>query len=318
MYISIIILNYNNSYDTINCIKSVLNYNTYPVKFIVVDNGSSNLNVIEELDFFLKETFQNDYAKFDEFSPQHSLILKKATFLVSKSNDGYAVGNNKGLKLAYADSSIDKVLILNNDILFIEDFLPELTERLKTLPNAAIVSPLLLKKDKKEIDYTCARKSVGITEMIYQNICYTFRKSTNVDLNRCFLYKEPKLLKKQSLQIDLPSGSCMLFSKKMFEKIGSFDPGTFLYYEEDILCQKIKKEGMVNYICPQLRCVHLGAASTKKVKFSYSSFMKSRESQRYYVHNFMKPNFIGLMIYELTRIIFNFSVWLPLKLKNKI
>lgn len=318
MYISIIILNYNNSYDTINCIKSVLNYNTYPVKFIVVDNGSPNHNVIEELDFFLKETFQNDYAKFDEFSPQHSLILKKATFLVSKSNDGYAVGNNKGLKLAYADSSIDKVLILNNDILFIEDFLPELTERLKTLPDAAIVSPLLLKKDKKEIDYTCARKSVGITEMIYQNICYTFRKSTNVDLNRCFLYKEPKLLKKQSLQIDLPSGSCMLFSKKMFEKIGSFDPGTFLYYEEDILCQKIKKEGMVNYICPQLRCVHLGAASTKKVKFSYSSFLKSRESQRYYVHNFMKPNFIGLMIYELTRIIFNFSVWLPLKLKNKI
>lgn len=59
-------MNYNNSYDTINCIKSVLNYNTYPVKFIVVDNGSPNLNVIEELDFFLKETFQNDYAKFDE------------------------------------------------------------------------------------------------------------------------------------------------------------------------------------------------------------------------------------------------------------
>lgn len=45
-------MNYNNSYDTINCIKSVLNYNTYPVKFIVVDNGSPNLNVIEELDFF--------------------------------------------------------------------------------------------------------------------------------------------------------------------------------------------------------------------------------------------------------------------------
>ena len=318
MYTSIIILNYNNSSDTINCIKSVLQYNTYPVKFIVVDNGSPNPSVIEELDSFLKETFQDDYFKVDEFMLMQSQNLPKATFLVSKNNDGYAVGNNKGLKLAYADSSIDKVLILNNDILFIEDFLPKLSEKLKTLPDAAIVSPLLLKRDKKEIDYTCARLSVGITEMIYQNICYTFRKSTNIDLNRCILYKEPKFLTEQSVQIDLPSGSCMLFYKKMFERIGSFDPGTFLYYEEDILYQKINKERLINYICPQLRCVHLGAASTKKVKFSYASFLKSRESQRYYVHKFMKPNFLALIVYELTRSVFNFSVWLPLKLKNKV
>lgn len=318
MYTSIIILNYNNSSDTINCIKSVLRYNTYPVKFIVVDNGSPNPDVIDELDDFLKEAFLDNYLRVDELSPMPSQKLPKATFLVSRNNDGYAVGNNKGLKLAYADSSIDKVLILNNDILFIEDFLPELSEKLKKLPDAAIVSPLLLKRDEKEIDYNCARLSVGIIEMIYQNICYTFKKSTNIDLNRCILYKDPALLKEQSVQIDLPSGSCMLFSKKMFERIGSFDPGTFLYYEEDILYQKIKKEGLINYICPQLRCVHLGAASTKKVKFSYASFLKSRKSQQYYVHKFMKPNFLALFIYELTRNVFNFSVWLPLKLKSKL
>lgn len=311
-------MNYNNSSDTINCIKSVLRYNTYPVKFIVVDNGSPNPDVIDELDSFLKETFRDNYLRVDELPPMPSQKLPMATFLVSRNNDGYAIGNNKGLKLAYADSSIDKVLILNNDILFIEDFLPKLSDKLKTLPDAAIVSPLLLKRDEKEIDYNCARLSVGIIEMIYQNICYIFKKSTNIDLNRCILYKNPALLKEQSIQIDLPSGSCMLFSKKMFQRIGSFDPGTFLYYEEDILYQKIKKEGLINYICPQLRCVHLGAASTKKVKFSYASFLKSRESQQYYVHKFMKPNFLALFIYELTRNVFNFSVWLPLKLKSKL
>lgn len=318
MYTSIIILNYNNSNDTINCIQSVLKYNSYPVKFVIVDNGSPNPNVIEEIDGFLSNTFKEDYVKVDDATPYNKPILPKATFLVSKINDGYARGNNKGLKLVYADSSIDNVLILNNDILFIEDFLPKLSDRLKTLPDVAIVSPLLLKRDEKEIDYTCARLAVGITEMIYQNVCYTFKQSTNIDLNRCILYKAPNLLKENSVQIDLPSGSCMLFDKNMFQRIGSFDPGTFLYYEEDILYQKIKKEGLINYICPQLRCVHLGAASTKKVKFSYDSFLKSRESQRYYVHKFMKPNFLGLLIYELTRVLFNFSVWLPLKIKNKV
>ena len=318
MYIGNVILNYNNSFDTINCIKSVLEYNSLPAKFIIVDNGSPDLRVIQDINKFLDETFHGDYLKIDDDFSVETPVLPAATFLESAINDGYAKGNNKGLRLAYSDPIIDKVLILNSDILFIEDFLPELSEKLESLPDAAIISPLLLKKDEKSIDYTCARLSVGIKELIYQNVCYIFRKSTNIDLNRCLLYKDATLINKQVVPIDLPSGSCMLFDKKMFEHIGSFDPGTFLYYEEDILYQKIKNIGLKNYICPQLRCVHLGAASTKKVKFSYSSFMKSRESQRYYVHKFMKPNFFALMAYELTRRIFNFSVWLPLKLKNKM
>lgn len=318
MFTGIIILNYNNSFDTINCIKSVLKYNSLPAKFIIVDNGSPDLRVIQDINKFLTDTFHRDYLKIADGFSDVETVLPSATLLESSINDGYAKGNNKGLRLAYNDPTIDKVLILNNDILFIEDFLPELSEKLKALPDAAIISPLLLKKDEKSIDYTCARLSVGIGELIYQNVCYTFRQATNIDLNRCLLYKDTDLLKKQVVSIDLPSGSCMLFDKKMFEDIGSFDSGTFLYYEEDILYQKIKNIGLKNYICPQLRCVHLGAASTKKVKFSYSSFMKSRESQRYYVHKFMKPNYVALMIYELTRRIFNFSVWLPLKLKNKM
>lgn len=66
---------------------------------------------------FLVDSFGPDYDKYIEGQAIQS-PLKKVSFLISGTNDGYAQGNNKGLALAYADSEIDEILILNNDILF--------------------------------------------------------------------------------------------------------------------------------------------------------------------------------------------------------
>ena len=42
------------------------------------------------------------------------------------------------------------------------------------------------------------------------------------------------------MDIELPSGSCMMFNAEALRIIGGFDPNTFLYYEEDILYKKLK------------------------------------------------------------------------------
>ena len=54
MYTAIIILNYNNSEDTIKCIESVERYNSADVKYIVVDNGSTRQSVITEISEYIK------------------------------------------------------------------------------------------------------------------------------------------------------------------------------------------------------------------------------------------------------------------------
>lgn len=38
---AIIILNYNNYEDTINCIESIEKYNTADIKYVIVDNNSN-------------------------------------------------------------------------------------------------------------------------------------------------------------------------------------------------------------------------------------------------------------------------------------
>ncbi|MDE7148107.1 MAG: glycosyltransferase, partial [Duncaniella sp.] len=140
---AIIILNYNNPSDTIACIKSVERYNTAPVKYVIVDNGSTDGVSVPEIDAFLSGAFAGEYKRVRE-ADAVSGTLPHVTFLTSLSNDGYARGNNKGIALTADDDEIDRLMILNNDILFIEDIIPALKEAQDHLPACAIISPLLL------------------------------------------------------------------------------------------------------------------------------------------------------------------------------
>ena len=168
--VGIIILNYNNWEDTVNCIKSVEKYNTAEVKYIVIDNGSTREGTVEALDKYLAKTFKNNYRKMTE--NENVEILSYMTFLVSPTNDGYARGNNKGLRLAYKDSEIDELLILNNDILFIQDIIPLLLRKKKKTDNCGIISPILYEGDKTTIDYNCARRSVNPWVLIHAYIFF--------------------------------------------------------------------------------------------------------------------------------------------------
>lgn len=143
-YTGIIILNYNNSIDTINCINSVEHFNTSPIKYIIVDNGSTCSDVVEEIDSFLEKNLEQNMSKL--VMKKCCKFLPKACFFISPTNDGYAQGNNKGLMIAEKDTTITDILILNNDILFTEDIIPKLKEIRHDMISPGIISPLLLKK----------------------------------------------------------------------------------------------------------------------------------------------------------------------------
>lgn len=263
---AVIILNYNNYEDTINCIKSIKLYNTASIKYIIVDNGSNRKGTVTAIDEFLKQNFADDYKYIPEGNADTTELLY-TNFIVSPTNDGYARGNNKALNMAYKDPEIENILIINNDVLFIEDIIPRLISKLKTLPKCGIVSPILYKRGMDEIDYNCARLNHTEWEIIntllflYRDIFGYISLKTN---QRLILKNNPKLINAEQVEIELPSGSCMLIKKELMKQIGGFDPHTFLYFEENILYKKIKELGLQNYLIPQQKCIHLGASSTSK------------------------------------------------------
>ncbi len=289
----VIILTYNNSSDTLNCIESVLKHNSAPIKFVIVDNGSNNATALNDLKDGLSNLFKDNLTVLSDSDCASTSSLGTATLLLSTTNDGYALGNNKGLRLAFRDEETDTVLILNNDILFVEDIIPKLRTDLEATPDAAIVSPLLYKKDMVNMDKNCARHTVDVNDLILMHFPLPMDPFGVAKRKQIPVTPDSGLL-----QIEMPSGSCMMVRKDFFEGIGGFDPNTFLYYEENILAEKILRAGYKIYLDTEIRCIHLGATSTRKTQ---SKFIVgcSLDSMNYFVATYRSPNALQRVMLSL-------------------
>ena len=112
--VSIILLNWNNPDDTIECLES-LKQITYPhYDIIVVDNHSTDDSIIK------LESIDNIF------------IIK------NDSNVGFAGGNNVGIEYALKKSA-DYVLLLNNDTVVDKDFLSNLIKKIQPEKEVGIV-----------------------------------------------------------------------------------------------------------------------------------------------------------------------------------
>lgn len=314
--VAVLILNYNNFHATKNCIESVLRFNTIPIKFLIVDNGSREV-CLSQLEMYLYEKFLEKYDRIEDGDERRN--LNYVSLLVCKTNDGYANGNNKGLKYAYLDDEICYVLILNNDVLFVEDVLPKMVEKYKVMTDCALLSPLLYKRGLQEIDYNCARRSVSVKDIFFNYLFFYFDPFSIKEKTlkeQYYLMSDARLSEScGEFEIELPSGSCMLCSKSLFEKIGGFDPNTFLYFEENILHEKIKKINLKNYILPNVRCVHLGASSTKNEN-SFFIIKTGVESALYFINEYLGVSRVcKILMFVYLKCVFLPLVWLQKKIK---
>lgn len=287
-FTSLIILNYNNAHDTLSCLESIIQYNTAPIKIVVVDNASRP-DEHERLLTGMTALYGDDLQYIPDAAAHRESTLPPVVLVDTGGNIGYARGNNVGLQLVDADDEVDKVMILNNDVLFVEDIVPSLIEKMGRLADCAIISPVLYKKGMQEYDLNCARSNVKVSTLIRNNLLHYYdllRGRSLRDLNARYYLLPATSQRSGTMEIQLPSGSCMLIDKTLFREIGWFDPATFLYYEENILYKKIQAKGKRNYLSLDDRCIHLGAASTSRSKSSLFLVRASKRSEKYYVQRY--------------------------------
>ena len=116
--IAIILLNWNNSHYTIDCVNSLLNTTYQNKKIIIVDNFSND----------------NSVNKIKTKFPDIKIIQ-------NKSNLGFAGGNNVGIKYAIKNK-FDFIMLLNNDTVVKNTFIEPLVDSFKK--NVMAVQPLIL------------------------------------------------------------------------------------------------------------------------------------------------------------------------------
>lgn len=252
------------AYDmSFECVSTLLNnFGDKDIQIIIVDNASSNGSGT-----YLKGTFESQ---------------KKVHVILNDNNLGFAKGNNIGYEYA-KQFNPDFIVIMNNDVLIDDvDFLYKI-ESIYSEKSFAVLgpdifnpktgkhqNPLYLKGNSKEN----AIKILNNLEKGLQHFSFYYyktrlmspvkrlikmilfpRKARQVQIDRTQAYENPVL-----------QGACYIFSKDFISaREYAFYPGTFLYFEEDILHLQCQQEHLKMLYNPNLKVNHLEDVSTNMI-----------------------------------------------------
>lgn len=170
--VSIILVNYNTSSDTLECISSLLNNNFIDFNIIVVDNNSDIVNQNILIDFAQRGSKkESDISHHNQFAHLNDIIFYqiknfnvsdfdnlniseiskcRITILFNNENNGLAAANNIGMKLAkQLDSKF--IWLLNNDVIIDSNALASLVKYFQdSNQNIGVVGSKVLFYDEPE------------------------------------------------------------------------------------------------------------------------------------------------------------------------
>lgn len=215
--VSIILLNWNNADDTIECLRSVRQLDYSPMNIVLIDNGSTDGSVQRLTDWLTSEkiTYQVGPAEQIKLEP-----ADRVTVITSPTNRGYAAGNNLGLRLAIGQTNLGYVWILNNDTTVAPDALTKLVTRAQREPKVGLCGSLVCYADSPEVIQLQGGGS-------YQPLWATSR---HIGADR----PRPAALSTQTVESSLNyiSGASVLVSRDFLATVGLMDERYFLFYEE--------------------------------------------------------------------------------------
>lgn len=226
----IILLNYNGYNDTIQCIQSLnkIDYENYEV--VIVDNKSTD-DSLGKLKKYIEG--QKEYLKV------------KHTLIASENNNGFAAGNNIGIKYALKNNC-DFVLLINTDTLVEEDFLKELMIPFSNSEEVGISTGKIYYESKRDTFWFAG--GIFNEKRFYGAHIGQGEK----DMGQ---YDEQK-------NISFCTGCLMMIKKQVLEKIGLLSEEYFMYYEDVDYCLKVMEEEYKIVYAPKAKIYHKVSSST--------------------------------------------------------
>lgn len=223
--LAILILNYNCANQTLANIYQLKKLSDELI-IVIVDNCSTDDSVKQ-----LKQCLMN----------QNNIII-----LENKRNEGYAAGNNFGLRHIRKNiTTVDAVLISNPDIIISN--IRILEKMYKTLHDiqdiGAITVQTIYNGIIHEPNESCWRFASVPRMLMMSSILF----GRFVDHKR---YKEYALDESGTSKVDIVQGCFFMSRIEVLESIGYFDSHTFLYSEEMILATRLHNAGYSNVIIP--------------------------------------------------------------------
>lgn len=223
--VTIIILNWNNAADTLECLESVfqLDYPNYHV--LIVDNGSTD------------DSVSRMRAQYPELE-----------ILETGANLGYAEGNNVGIRRAL-ESDSDFICILNNDTLVDPAFLTVLVSAMMVDTTIGMVGPKTFFHEPRDMLF-----SAGCTidwlrgEVSHRGILQRDGDNTVAEFAR-------------TEDVPALAGCGVLVRSAAVQSVGLLDPTYFLNFEDIDWCVRMLSQGFRIRYVPTAILYHKVSAS---------------------------------------------------------
>jgi N-acetylglucosaminyl-diphospho-decaprenol L-rhamnosyltransferase len=196
-----------------------------------------------------------DNASDDRDASRRISMEHGARFVQLERNLGYGAGANAAFR--QLEQPGENLLICNADLEFDAGAIDELVEYASRHSGIGSVGPAILNSDGSV--YPSARRSpslrVGIGHALLGDIAPRNRWSQK--------YREESAPSSEPREADWLSGACVLIPVERFERIGGFDEGYFMYFEDVDLGDRLRTAGWRNVYVPAARVTHLGGHSTQ-------------------------------------------------------
>lgn len=242
--ISIIIVYYNTPKEIINCVKSIPDAvsSTY-YEIIIVNNAS---------------------PKPLPSSIKHTGRMK---IIESVENLGYGKAINKAAK----ESSGEYLLILNPDTVCTKNSIKLMLDRIKKDKKIGVLGPQQIDKKGKILNSTGGIPRLPDALFVFSFINKIWR---NNPYSKKYWGRQMDRTIEQ--ETETVGGACMLFPKKLFDKLNGFDERFFMYFEEADICLRLRNKGYKILYYPKAKVIHLVGKSTSNKEWIRKTFEESR------------------------------------------
>jgi N-acetylglucosaminyl-diphospho-decaprenol L-rhamnosyltransferase len=176
-------------------------------------------------------------------------------FIASDRNGGYGYGINLALKRAQAEvGPFDFLYVLNSDATVDDGSLQRLLDFMDADPSVGIAGSRIHGPDGP----------TQVSAFRFPSVLGELEQTLRLGVATRLLdgHRIPMPEPASSCAVDWISGTSMLIRSKVFEQIGPFDEGFFLYFEETDFCRSARRAGFkVGYVVGA-PVTHLGSVST--------------------------------------------------------
>lgn len=272
--IYILLVNYNNYNDTIDCLNSLKEISYEDIHVLIVDNNSNNKSV-DELRMYKENHWKH--------------ANKKLTIICSEKNLGFAGGNNIGIDFFLEKNDSEYIVLLNNDTIVTHNFL----------------EPLVI-----EAQYNIGTYVVTGTIKHYpETTRYWYNGGKYFKLFSYVVHNKNKSSVTRQV-VSFSSGCLMLIKKECLEKIGKLNEDYFMYYEDLDYCYRVNKAKKEIVIRRDSIIYHKIGASNNTALSNFSAYWMARNRIKFILENLTFTNrlisIMGIFISRLPIFLYRF------------